>query len=108
MNFDELKEIYAENIKSKRIEKKLKQDKLAEKIGLTEKYVSDLETGRRFGSFETLVAIANALDVEPYELLLPKNQTVNYDSRKTKQLMKQLRTNLSAVVDTMEKFLEDK
>lgn len=108
MTEENLNEIYTNNIKALREEKKLTQAGLAEKAKKSEKYFSAVETGKKWGSFETLVAIANALDVEPYELLLPKNQTVNYDSRKTKQLMKQLRTNLSAVVDTMEKFLEDK
>lgn len=108
MTFEELQKLYADNIKAKRLELNLKQDKLAEEVSLSEKYISDLETGRRIGSFETLVSLANALDVEPYELLLPQNQTVNYDSRRTKKLMKQLRGNLNDLVDNVEKFLSEK
>lgn len=106
MNFEELKEIYAENLKSKRNELGIKQDKLAEKIGLSEKYISDLETGRRIGSFETLVSIADALEVEPYELLLPPKTNISYDTKRTKELMKRLRSNFSELVDTMEEFLK--
>ena len=84
----------------------IKQDKLAEKIGLSEKYISDLETGRRIGSFETLVSIANALEVEPYELLLPPKTNISYDTKRTQELMKRLRSNFSELVDTMEEFLK--
>ncbi|AEE15566.1 helix-turn-helix domain-containing protein [Treponema brennaborense] len=100
-------ETYAANIKKIRIAKKLNQAELAEKLGLSVKYVSDLETGRSSGSFDTLVNLADALGVEPYELLLPRNQPVNYDSRRTKQLMTRLRTNLNELVDTVENFLKE-
>lgn len=106
MNFEEFKQIYADNIKLKRNQLGLKQDKLAEKINLSEKYISDLETGRRIGSFETLVSIANALEVEPYELLLPAKTAVSYDTKRTQELMKRLRSNFSELVDTMEEFLK--
>ena len=62
---------------------------------------------KKTGTFETLAKIAEALEVEPYELLLPENSTVNLDSRKTKQLMKQLRKNVSETIDTIESFLAD-
>lgn len=105
MNFEELKEIYAENIKSKRIEKGIKQDKLAEKIGLSEKYISDLETGRRAGSLETLVMLADALEVEPYELLLPSGKNLSYDTKRTQNLMKRLRTNVDELLNTLDDYL---
>lgn len=105
MDFEELKEIYAENIKAKRIEKGIKQDKLAEKIGLSEKYISDLETGRRAGSLETLVMLADALEVEPYELLLPPNKNLSYDTKRTQNLMKRLRANVGELLDTLDDYL---
>ncbi len=106
MDFEEFKKIYSENIKSKRIEEGIKQDKLAEKIGLTEKYISDLETGRRAGSLETLLLLANALDVEPYELLLPPKTNLSYDTKRTKDLMKRLRSNVGELLDTLDEYLQ--
>lgn len=106
MDFEEFKKIYSENIKSKRIEEGIKQDKLAEKIGLTEKYISDLETGRRAGSLETLLLIANALDVEPYELLLPPKTNLSYDTKRTQDLMKRLRSNVGELLDTLDEYLQ--
>lgn len=106
MDFEEFKKIYSENIKAKRIEEGIKQDKLAEKIGLTEKYISDLETGRRAGSLETLLLLANALDVEPYELLLPPKTNLSYDTKRTKDLMKRLRSNVGELLDTLDEYLQ--
>ena len=55
MEIKELHEIYSENIKRFRTQKGLKQDVLAEKVDLSEKYISDLEnlTGAHHEVFET-------------------------------------------------------
>lgn len=106
MDFEEFKKIYSENIKTKRINAGIKQDKLAEKIGLSEKYISDLETSRRAGSLETLLLLANALEVEPYELLLPPKTNLSYDTKRTQNLMKRLRSNLGELLDTIDEYLQ--
>ncbi|MCI4679659.1 helix-turn-helix transcriptional regulator [Rhodoblastus acidophilus] len=43
--------------------KKLTQQDLAGRLGMSQGYLSDLESGRRKGTPETMEAIANALDV---------------------------------------------
>ena len=108
MTDKELKEIYGKNIKRLREKQKMTQAQLAEKIELAEKYISTLETCDKWGSFDTLLALANALEVEPYELLLPQNKTLSYDTRRTKQLMTRFRTNLNELVDTVEEFLKER
>lgn len=104
---DEIIKICALNIKHARLNKKITQSFLAEKIGITEKYVSDIETGRNTCSLDTLVAIANVLEIEPYELLLPENKAITYDTRRTQIVMKQLKDNFSEMVDTLSNFLEN-
>ncbi len=106
MNKNELNKLYIENIKRIRTEKKLSQEKLAELSNLSSPFISDIENGKKWGSFETLVSIANALEVEPYELLLPPKTNVSYDTKRTQELMKRLRSNFSELVDTMEEFLK--
>lgn len=108
MTEDALKDIYANNIKNLREKNNLTQAQLAEQVHLAEKYLSAIERGVNWGSFSTLIALADALKVEPYELLLPQNKAVNYDSRRTKQLMSRFRTNLNELVNTVEEFLEEK
>ena len=50
----------------------------------------------------------NALEVEPYELLLPPQTSISYDTKRTKDLMNRLRKNLGEVVDMLEDFLGEK
>lgn len=103
-----LKEIYGKNIKRLREEKRLTQEKFAESAGISEKYLSTIETGRNFGSLETIVSLSNALQVEPFELFLPQNKNMSYDSRRTKLLVTRLKAGLCELVDTMENFLSEK
>lgn len=108
MNLEELRTIYTENLKQLRASKKLSQTELSEKIHISEKFYSDIETGRKWGSFETIVDLANAFEVEPYELFLPKGTVISHNEKRTKELMKRLRNNFSELVDTMEEFLAEK
>lgn len=106
MNIKELKAVYMANLKTLRTQKKLSQAEISEKVHITEKFYSDLETGRKWGSFETIVDLANAFGVEPYELFLPAGSVISHNERRTKDLMKRLRANFSELVDTMEDFLK--
>ena len=107
MNIKELKAVYTANLRTLRAQKKLSQAEISEKVHITEKFYSDLETGRKWGSFETIVDLANAFGVEPYELFLPAGSVISHNERRTKDLMKRLRANFSELVDTMEDFLKD-
>jgi transcriptional regulator with XRE-family HTH domain len=104
----ELNGIYIQNIKRLRLQKTYSQEALAEKAEISPSFLSDIENGKKWGSFETLIAIANALEVEPYELLLPPQTSISYDTKRTKDLMNRLRKNLGEVVDTLEDFLGEK
>ena len=107
MNIKELKAVYMANLKTLRTQKKLSQAEISEKVHITEKFYSDIETGRKWGSFETIVDLANAFGVEPYELFLPAGSVISHNERRTKDLMKRLRANFSELVDTMEEFLKN-
>ena len=107
MNIKELKAVYTANLRTLRAQKKLSQAEISEKVHITEKFYSDIETGRKWGSFETIVDLANAFGVEPYELFLPAGSVISHNERRTKDLMKRLRANFSELVDTMEEFLKD-
>jgi transcriptional regulator with XRE-family HTH domain len=51
--------------------KGLSQEKLAEKIALSTNYLSDIETGKGWVSPFSLVKLANALEIEVFELFKP-------------------------------------
>lgn len=51
-------------IKSKRIEKKFTQRKLADLVNISRNYISDIETGRYMPSVDTLIKIAKVLKID--------------------------------------------
>ena len=107
MTANELGKLYATNIKRIRLSKNLSQDKLAEYANVSSAYISEIENQKKIGKFETIAAISNALEVEPYELFLPAGTVINHNEKRTKDLMKRLRANVNDMLDTMEAFLSE-
>ena len=58
-----LKEIFGNNIHSYRKARKLSQEQLAEKLDISVKHLSTLETGKVFASAELIETIALVLEV---------------------------------------------
>lgn len=65
----DLKEIMAKNLRRARHDKKLTQEELADRAGLSMRYVGSIERGDVSASVTVLGQIANALGIEPAELL---------------------------------------
>jgi len=68
---DNAKELLAANIKVKRSELGLSQEKLAELVGVSYQMIHDIEGCRTWVSEKTLQSLSQALEVEIYELLCP-------------------------------------
>ncbi|MDR1802506.1 MAG: helix-turn-helix domain-containing protein [Treponema sp.] len=68
-----IKEILAANLKENRRKKGLTQEKLAEKADISLRYLAMLENGDSFPSGETLEKLAEALDIQAYELFYPSS-----------------------------------
>jgi transcriptional regulator with XRE-family HTH domain len=60
---------FALNLKSERLRRKLSQEALAAKAGLSVSYISMLERGQRAPPLDTLESLAKALSVAPVSLL---------------------------------------
>ena len=73
----DLREIFKYNLRYYRLKNKFTQEDLADKVGLTDKYISDLERGEFAPSFEKISELAFALNIEPYKLLKCENETKN-------------------------------
>ncbi|MDR0464974.1 MAG: helix-turn-helix domain-containing protein [Treponema sp.] len=69
-----LRNIFGRNIKRYRQRKGWTQAKLAEKMGISTNYLSDIETKRGWISPLSLVNLANALEIEVFELFQPEKQ----------------------------------
>ena len=67
------------NIKLARIKAKYTQEELAEEIGISSRYVSQLERGLAFGSANTIVSICKTLNIDSNflfnDLISTKNST---------------------------------
>ena len=71
MTESDLRAIFGENLKKYRTFKGLSQAKLAEIIDISPNFISEIETGKRWVSSDTLVNFAEVLGVEVYEFLKP-------------------------------------
>ena len=94
------------NIRECRIAKGLRQEDLAEKTDLSSVYVGMLERGEKTASLETLVKIANALEVSS-DILLKEVLVTGYRvkdsllSEKLENLYEEDRNKIYDVIDTM-------
>lgn len=96
------------NIRAYRQAKKLRQEDLAEKTGLSANYVGMVERGEKIPSLETFICIANALGVSADMLLtdvLDTGYTVKDSilAEKLDKLSKDDRERIYDVIDTMTK-----
>jgi len=67
----DLRKILSENIRKNRTALHISQEKLAESAGISMPYMRDIEYCKTWVSDKTLSQIAQALNIEAYELLLP-------------------------------------
>lgn len=69
----ELAEIIAENVRFFRTTKtNLSQMKLAVELNMAPSYLTEIETGRQLPSLHVVERIAAYFNIQPYELLYPK------------------------------------
>lgn len=73
MNFDSI----GKNIRAYRIQKKLKQEELAELTDLSVTYIGMIERGEKLPALDTFINILNALEV-PSDLILADVLKVGY------------------------------
>ena len=66
--------IFGTNVKKHRLKMKLSQEKFAELCGLHRTYISDIECFQRNVSLESVQKIAEAIGIEPYELLMESEE----------------------------------
>jgi len=65
----DLKEIMAKNLRLARHDKQLTQEELADRAGLSMRYIGAIERGDVSASVTVLGQIADALEIEPGDLL---------------------------------------
>lgn len=94
------------NIRQFRLNKKLRQEDLAERSGLSTNYIGMVERGEKIPSLETFISIINALGVTA-DMVLDDVLDTGYEvknsllNEKLKKLSKPERDRIYAVIDTM-------
>jgi len=99
---DNAKELLAANIKVKRSELGLSQEKLAELVGVSYQMIHDIEGCRTWVSEKTLQNLSKALGVEIYELLYPPPKKVAGNNKKDEfnpHLIERLRKTMKSDID---------
>lgn len=75
VKFSNLKELLTFNIKYYRYLNGFSQEKLAELCNLSPRYLTDVERGLHCPTVQKLEILANAFNIEPYELFMnPKRE----------------------------------
>ncbi len=102
-------ETIGRNIKKYRIEKKLRQEDLAEKTDLSANYIGMVERGEKIPSLETFISILNALEISADMVLadvlkqgyVVKNSLFSEDMQKLSQ---DDRERIYLVIETLIKY----
>ena len=67
----DMRKLVGRNAERIRRERGLTQERLAERSGLSQQYISDLERGRRNPTIVTIFELATALEVSHVDLVRP-------------------------------------
>jgi len=104
MDENDLRGLLSKNIKRFRQVKGLSQANLAEKMEISTNYLSDIETKRGWVSPFSLVKLANALEIEVYELFKPQ-ENISLDLKK--KISVYLNDFSTSIKNSFEKSLND-
>ena len=78
----ELKDILRFNIKKYRKRRNWSQFTLATQINISTNFLADIEAGNTWVSAQTLVKLAQAFEIEAFELLKPENYDVDFEKQR--------------------------
>jgi transcriptional regulator with XRE-family HTH domain len=101
MTEKELHAIFSENIRKYRGYFDWSQVALAQKAGISINFVNDIEAGKKWASPATMLRIANALNVQVYELLKPSNSLPDNLNSLLKQYTANVHTAIENVTATL-------
>ena len=99
-------ESIGKNLRKYRLEKKLRQEDLADRAGLSTNYIGMVERGEKIPSLETFITILNVLEVSADMVLsdvLVKGYQVKNSmlAERVGTLSKKERERIYAVIDTL-------
>ena len=107
----ELGQLFIRNLKIWRKVMGISQKDLAEKCGTSHSYIRQLESGNGYPSFVFIGKIANALQIEPYQLFYSgetakssKSAYINFIESIQKKLKESLSNEIQTAFDELKKY----
>lgn len=91
MTEEQIKNVFAKNLKLYREKAKLSQMALASKTGLATNFINDIENRKRWISPATLSKLSEALEVSPYKFFTE----INFEGSSSNEIVSLLCTELS-------------
>lgn len=108
MQGKQIQEILAANIRRVRTELGYSQSELAERVDISPGYMCDIENSRKWPGADKLTALADVLKLDPYQLILPTEDSPYFDRHRTlTSFAKRLKIVISDSVDeAYEQFMQ--
>lgn len=94
-----LQDIFARNLKERRRQLGLTQAKLAELIGVSTSFVTEIETSRKAPSFSTIEKIGRALEVPCWTFFCENGDKFTSDVTVIDQFGYRLKQEIAKVID---------
>jgi len=95
----DLRNLFSQNIKRYRQMKGWSQEKLAENMEISTNYLSEIETGRGWVSPFSLVKLANALEIEVFNLFEPQKVKSKETLKEISKYLEDFSTSLKISFD---------
>jgi transcriptional regulator with XRE-family HTH domain len=112
MDERDLRRVLSLNIKRYRGYRKLSQAELANELGISVPFLSDIENGKKWVSPRTLTKMANVFNIEAFELLKPEkalpDDSINMIEKYTADIHSALGQALYDLRDSYISILADK
>ena len=100
-----IREIFVKNLKENRRKCGFSQEKLAEKAEISPHYLAMLELTHNFPTAEVLERLANALNIEVYELFVVSHSPKEELEKLRKDIISEIKQTIG---ENIEKALADK
>ena len=96
-------------VHSKRVDMGLSQDILAERIGLSKRYIASIENEKKKPSFKALYKIVRTLGVDANKIFYPENSAIDTQANHASRLLSQCEEHeIKAVTALIETLLSEK
>ncbi len=100
-----LKELFALNLKNRRKVFKLTQADLANKINVSTSFITEIESGRKAPSFSTIEKLSNVLEAPVWTFFCQNSEKININSTEKEKLTFELKNE---IINSIDNFIKNK